>query len=381
MQQMKRPRSFKTVLAVVVTGGLGVGLAVAGISAAATTAAVPTVNCPAVTGKLAAIAIPAQAVNEVNQNLALLNTQIQEANKRLVTSQGQGGPNFIQNAILGPLKDKRVATINRIATAIGRNAAKPQGLADALATCTLDTSGKTNSAVEGTVKATAVTQAAVGTVNCPTVADKLPAIPAQAQAEVQRNLDLLNTQIAEANARLVSTVGQGGPNFIQNAILGPLKDKRVATINRIATAIGRNAAKPQGLAEALATCTLNAGSAAGGGAASGGATAPTTPAGSGSTAVGSIACPTVADKLPAIPAQAQAEVQRNLDLLNTQIAEANNRLASSVGQGGPNFVQNAILGPLADKRASTIDRIAIAIGRVAAKPTNLGGLATCSVVQ
>jgi phage-related protein len=383
MQQMKRPRSFKTVLAIVVTGGLGVGLAVAGISAAATTSAAPTVNCPAVTGKLAAIAIPTQAVDEVNRNLALLNTQIQEANKRLVTSQGEGGPNFIQNAILGPLKDKRVATINRIATAIGRNAAKPQGLAEALATCTLDASGKTNSAVEGTVKATAVTQAAVGTVNCPTVADRLPAIPAQAQAEVQRNLDLLNTQIAEANARLISTAGQGGPNFIQNAILGPLKDKRVATINRIATAIGRNAAKPQGLAEALATCTLNAGSAAGGGAASGGASAaPTTPAGnagSGSTAVGTISCPTVADKLPAVPAQAQAEVQRNLDLLNTQIAEANNRLVSSVGQGGPNFVQNAILGPLADKRASTIDRIAIAIGRVAAKPTNLGGLATCSV--
>src|SRR5689334_22296117 len=63
-----------------------------------------------------------------------------------------------------------------------------------------------------------------GQITCPDVAGQLPAIPAQAQAEVQRNLDLLNTQISEANNRLVTTAGQGGPNFVQNAILGPLED-------------------------------------------------------------------------------------------------------------------------------------------------------------
>jgi len=94
-----------------------------------------------------------------------------------------------------------------------------------------------------------------GTVDCPAVEPSLPAVPASAQAEIDRNLTLLNTQIAEANKRLIDTVGQGGPNFIQNAILGPLEDKRVATINRMATAIGRTAAKPQGL-DSLAPCTL-----------------------------------------------------------------------------------------------------------------------------
>src|SRR5690349_12305321 len=88
-----------------------------------------------------------------------------------------------------------------------------------------------------------------GTIVCPSVADKLPAIPAQAQDEVTRNLQLLDTQVAEANKRLVSTRGQGGPNFVNNAILGPLKDKRAATIDRIAIAIGRHAARPTGLAE------------------------------------------------------------------------------------------------------------------------------------
>ncbi|MFI6487258.1 hypothetical protein [Streptomyces sp. NPDC050564] len=231
--------------------------------------------------------------------------------------------------------------------------------------------------------------ASPGTVNCPAVAPSLPAVPASAKAEVDRNLALLNTQISEADKRLVDTVGQGGPNFVQNAILGPLKDKRVATINRIATAIGRTAAKPQGL-DALAPCTLNS---VGGGAATtpsaAASTSPTAPAQTGgntgnagsTTAAGTISCPDVASKLPAIPASAKAEVDRNLTLLNTQISEANTRLANTVGQGGPNFVQNAILGPLKDKRVSTIDRIAISIGRTAAKPQGLNSLAACTLTK
>ncbi|MGW5723539.1 hypothetical protein ACWEVP_45740 [Amycolatopsis sp. NPDC003865] len=227
--------------------------------------------------------------------------------------------------------------------------------------------------------ANAAGAASGGQITCPDVASRLPAIPASAQAEVQRNLDLLTTQITEANNRLVSTAGQGGPNFVQNAILGPLKDKRVSTIDRIAIAIGRQGQKPQGL-DSLATCSL------GGQANTGAGTVPAAPApaqGSGNTgntgnAAGQITCPDVASRLPAIPASAQAEVQRNLDLLTTQIAEANNRLVTSAGEGGANFVQNAILGPLEDKRVATINRIATAIGRTAAKPQGLDALAPCS---
>ncbi|MFD5545088.1 hypothetical protein ACFWIJ_46700, partial [Streptomyces sp. NPDC127079] len=246
--------------------------------------------------------------------------------------------------------------------------------------------------------------ASPGTITCPDVASKLPAVPATAKAEVDRNLALLQTQIQEANKRLVDTVGQGGPNFVNNAILGPLKDKRVATVNRIATAIGRTAAKPTGL-DALAPCALNAGgtntntntnTGTGTGTGTGTATGSTAASGTaanqqqstgnagkntGNTAVGTISCPDVASKLPAVPATAQAEVTRNLALLQTQIQEANNRLRSTVGQGGPNFVQNAILGPLADKRKSTIDRIALSIGRTAAKPTGLDSLAACTLTK
>ncbi|MFE7815175.1 hypothetical protein ACFU5P_25175, partial [Streptomyces sp. NPDC057433] len=187
-------------------------------------------------------------------------------------------------------------------------------------------------------EASARTLAGAGTISCPDVAPELPAIPASAQAEVDRNLGQLDTQINEANQRLVDTVGQGGPNFVQNAILGPLEDKRVAAINRIATAIGRTADRPAGL-DSLAACTLDAQGAADAGGEAGGdgvgeevTAPPADDAGqgadqggggqedggagyAGNAAAGTISCPDVAPELPAIPASAQAEVDRNLGQL------------------------------------------------------------------
>ncbi|MFE1262065.1 hypothetical protein ACFW5X_16225 [Streptomyces albogriseolus] len=244
------------------------------------------------------------------------------------------------------------------------------------------------------------TLAGPGTISCPDVASQLPAVPASAQAEVTRNLALLDQQIAEANKRLVDTVGQGGPNFVQNAILGPLEDKRIATVNRIATAIGRTAERPAGL-DSLASCSLDAqgGPAAPGQEETGGAGTAAPPAddaggdtgagggdagagqGGDATGAGTISCPDVASQLPAVPASAQAEVTRNLALLDQQIAEANKRLVDTVGQGGPNFVQNAILGPLEDKRIATVNRIATAIGRTAERPAGLDSLAACTLTK
>ncbi|WP_433046178.1 hypothetical protein [Dactylosporangium sp. CS-033363] len=251
-------------LVALLTVGLGLGVAAAQTNTTAN-AAPGSIECPSVAEKLPAV--PAQAQAEVDRNLTLLNTQVAEANQRLATSQGQGGPNFVRNAILGPLQDKRAATLDRIAIAIGRHAARPTGL-ESLAPCrlvqgrppaTAAVPARTRTgAANSTTKPAPVrtTAEAAGTIACPSVVDKLPAVPAQAQAEVDRNLALLDTQIAEAEQRLATTQGQGGPNFVDNAILGPLKDKRFATINRIATAIGRHAARPEGLAESLAACRL-----------------------------------------------------------------------------------------------------------------------------
>ncbi|MFC9890395.1 hypothetical protein ACFW3A_19765 [Streptomyces pilosus] len=251
--------------------------------------------------------------------------------------------------------------------------------------------------------ADARTLAGPGTISCPDVAPRLPAVPASARAEVDRTLGDLDKQIAEANQRLVDTVGQGGPNFVQNAILGPLEDKRFAAINRIATAIGRTAERPAGL-DALAPCSLAGQGGAGQGGAgqdtgqdAGGGQATTPPAGdsgqgadqgggedtgqAGNTGAGAISCPDVAPRLPAVPASARAEVDRTLGDLDKQIAEANQRLVDTVGQGGPNFVQNAILGPLEDKRFAAINRIATAIGRTAERPAGLDSLAACTLTE
>jgi hypothetical protein len=91
-----------------------------------------------------------------------------------------------------------------------------------------------------------------------------------------------------------------------------------------------------------------------------------------------IVCPTPA--VGAVPAAAKAGVDQELANLDKQLAEANKRLVDTVGQGGPNFVQNAILGPLADKRKASLDRIAIDIGRVgAARPQGLDQFANCAL--
>ena len=101
------------------------------------------------------------------------------------------------------------------------------------------------------------------TVACPDVRSKLPQVPDQARAEVDRNLALLDAQIAEANRRLAAD-GRNGQDFINNAILQPLADKRTAALNRIATAIGRVAQRPEGL-DQFAQCALaDAGQNAGG---------------------------------------------------------------------------------------------------------------------
>ncbi|WP_086845749.1 DUF1996 domain-containing protein [Amycolatopsis kentuckyensis] len=91
-----------------------------------------------------------------------------------------------------------------------------------------------------------------------------------------------------------------------------------------------------------------------------------------------VACPDVASKLTDIPDQAMAEVDGNLDQLDSQADEANQRIAATQGQGGQDFVRNAILNPLKDRRAAIIDRILTAIGRFTQKPGDLGGLAPCT---
>ncbi|OEJ27176.1 hypothetical protein AS594_24560 [Streptomyces agglomeratus] len=100
----------------------------------------------------------------------------------------------------------------------------------------------------------------MSTIDCPEVANGLPQeIPDSARQEVDRELAALDSQITEAYQRFADSKEQiaQDPNLAQNAILGPLKDKRLASIGRIVISIDRAAERPEGL-EGLAPCTLRA---------------------------------------------------------------------------------------------------------------------------
>jgi hypothetical protein len=92
-----------------------------------------------------------------------------------------------------------------------------------------------------------------------------------------------------------------------------------------------------------------------------------------------IVCPNVAGALPAVPPGARADVARELRYLDASLAEANQRLRAAQSVSDPGFVQNAILGPLTSRRIASLDRIAIAISRFAARPAGLERLARCSL--
>ncbi|MFI6858004.1 DUF1996 domain-containing protein [Streptomyces sp. NPDC050416] len=99
------------------------------------------------------------------------------------------------------------------------------------------------------------------------------------------------------------------------------------------------------------------------------------------TAGSTIDCPDVGSKLTSVPEQARGEVDKELALLDEQIAKAYQRLSESAQQvqQDSGFADNAIMNPLKDKRAAALERIAIAIDRVGDRPEGLEALAACTV--
>ncbi|CAL9428420.1 DUF1996 domain-containing protein [Streptomyces levis] len=98
--------------------------------------------------------------------------------------------------------------------------------------------------------------AQIATIQCPDVGQKLTNVPKRARRGVDRELANLDKQISEAYSRLASTrqAQAGDAGFVDNAILGPLKSKRTAALDRIGINIRRVGGKtPFNLAK-LARC-------------------------------------------------------------------------------------------------------------------------------
>jgi hypothetical protein len=101
------------------------------------------------------------------------------------------------------------------------------------------------------------TWSGAATIDCPDVGSKLAEVPQQARADVDKELALLDQQISEAYARMTSEqqAKAQDADFVQNAILGPLKEKRGAVIDRIKTGFKNAGAEAPNSLDALATCT------------------------------------------------------------------------------------------------------------------------------
>ncbi|MFJ8182163.1 DUF1996 domain-containing protein [Streptomyces sp. NPDC096105] len=101
----------------------------------------------------------------------------------------------------------------------------------------------------GRHNATKSGQARVATINCPDVGQKLTKVPRKARWGVARELARLDRQITDAYTRLAETrqAQAGDANYVENAVLGPLKAKRAATLDRIDLTIERAGGQKRGL--------------------------------------------------------------------------------------------------------------------------------------
>ncbi|WP_406435064.1 DUF1996 domain-containing protein [Streptomyces sp. NBC_00631] len=116
---------------------------------------------------------------------------------------------------------------------------------------------ESNNSAQNYTKAAAAT---VATISCPDVGQKLTNVPDKAKQGVATELANLDKQITEAYSRLASTrqAQANDASFVQNAITGPLKEKRAATIDRIRIDITRVGGTFDNALSQLAACTTQA---------------------------------------------------------------------------------------------------------------------------
>ncbi|MEU3905272.1 DUF1996 domain-containing protein [Streptomyces goshikiensis] len=100
-------------------------------------------------------------------------------------------------------------------------------------------------------------------------------------------------------------------------------------------------------------------------------------AGQGSKApvTATIDCPDVGDKLTNVPQAARADVDKKLAQLDTQIADAYQKLSTGQARG------DALLGQLKQQRGQTINQLSNSIGQSAERPKGMESLVACTMKQ
>lgn len=94
-----------------------------------------------------------------------------------------------------------------------------------------------------------------------------------------------------------------------------------------------------------------------------------------------VKCPDVATSLSSVPQQARPAVNDELAKMDSQVADAYQRLMAQGATADQEFVRTRVLDPLTSERRQTLDRIATEIEKVSARPSGLDSLASCTVKQ
>ncbi|WP_030831880.1 DUF1996 domain-containing protein [Streptomyces hygroscopicus] len=92
-----------------------------------------------------------------------------------------------------------------------------------------------------------------------------------------------------------------------------------------------------------------------------------------------VACPDAATRLSSVPRQARPTVDRELAAMDSQVADAYQRLAARGTGADRDWVRTRVLEPLATQRRGALNRIGDEIGRVTSRPSGLDTLASCTV--
>lgn len=97
----------------------------------------------------------------------------------------------------------------------------------------------------------------IATIDCPDVGQQLSDVPDPARGEVDGELASMDQQITDAYQRLATTrqAQAGDSQYVQNDILGPLKDRRKVLIDRIKLEISRAGGQAPGNLDELASCS------------------------------------------------------------------------------------------------------------------------------
>jgi hypothetical protein len=196
--------------------------------------------------------------------------------------------------------------------------------------------------IDKTVRSGAETRRALAAttprVTCPSVRDRLPAIPAQAKRAVDNRLAALDRGYAAANERMAASRGRIDAR-LNSSILDDLREQRTKLVKGLSDSIAAAGGGRTSGMVSLVECDTNYDGLH--------AAMRHTAAGvkAGLAANQQVQCPTVRDKLPGVPDQALNEVNRNLAELDRQISEATNAWSPPAGRAARTSSTTPSSGP------------------------------------